>query len=115
MTDLTRASMPELISESTTRYVIAAKPMGDPGGGIVHFAFPNGWGASVIRYGWTREGHTAGTYGYEDGLFEVALLDRGGAVAAHPDLFPLGEPAGWRDAQSVEALLVTIMHLEVAP
>jgi len=45
-------------------YLTSAKP--ENGGIALRFAFPNGYGASVIRHDYS--------YGHEEGLWELAVL-----------------------------------------
>ena len=48
-----------------SKYRVETSPMN---GGVQHtYKFPNGYGASVIRH--------EGSYGYSQGLWELAVLD----------------------------------------
>lgn len=46
------------------------------GGDCVRLLFPNGYGASIVRFD--------GSYGYEKGLWEVAVMDDSGPCYSTP-------------------------------
>lgn len=56
---------------------LPGRPVQDFGGVRYRFEFPNGYGASVIKR-W-------GSYGYEDDLWEIALLNKYGELAYEYD------------------------------
>lgn len=117
MTDVATLS-DELMSEATTRYIVSAKRHGDVGGQLV-YRFRNGWGASVVRYGFrSRDGSLLGTYGVADGLFELGVArfsdDGDDAIWAldqnHPLVRDDGGVLGHLTAQDVERVLVQLMR-----
>lgn len=74
------------------------------------FTFGNGYHASVIRHPGTKLG-SASSYGYDDGLWELAVLDQ-----AHEPIYTTITPApvgvaGWLDVGKVRELLRAIGEL----
>lgn len=73
------------------------------------FSFPNGYGASVVRH--------FGTYGYEDGLFELAVLDQviqeedGYHVELTYDTPITDDVLGWLSVEEVLEILGAIKSL----
>lgn len=75
-------------------------PKKDYGGVRYRFKFPNGYGASVIkRYG---------SYGYEDDLWEIALLNKYGELAYEYDFDY--DVIGYCTDEQIDELLTKISH-----
>lgn len=73
-----------------------------PDGEQLEVTFPNGRGASVVRH--------SGSYGGRSGLWELAVLDRGGQLDFTT---PIGSDVhGWLNEAEVVALLVRIAALD---
>lgn len=63
--------------------------------------FSNGWGASVVRHDYT--------YGGDEGLFELAVLDSAGDISYSTSI--ASDVIGWLNPGDVEDLLVRIEAL----
>lgn len=73
----------------------------DPKGIAYTFEFPNGYGASVVK--------TSFSYGNEDGLWELAVLDKEGDICYDT---PITEDVlGWLTDQQVSDTLYAIHDL----
>ena len=68
-------------------------------GARLRFEFPNGYGASLIDYG----------YGAQEGLFEIAVLDSEGSLDYTTPI--TDDVCGRLDAQQVRDTLQAIMQL----
>lgn len=68
-------------------------------GARLRFEFPNGYGASLIDYG----------YGAQEGLFEIAVLDSEGCIDYTTPI--TDDVCGRLDAQQVRDTLQAIMQL----
>lgn len=82
-----------------TNFEPVSSPLYD---GVRHcFEFPNGFGASVVRHD-----HS---YGHEEGLWELAVLDKSGALCYDTEITSNVE--GHLSIEDVGALLVRIAAL----
>lgn len=104
----------ELRFEGLGQYVIAARPhlLASDGSQVI-WQFPNGYGASVIRWMDDHRGPVIGSYGAEDGLFELAVLKFDGTTFGLTYDTPItSDVLGWLSPERVAAVLVKIKNLE---
>jgi hypothetical protein len=69
------------------------------------YQFPNGYGASVVS--------TPYTYGGENGLWELAVLNRHGVLDYSTPV--TSDVLGWLTPEEVETHLITIAALQACP
>ena len=69
------------------------------------FYFENGYGASVVRY----QGKNDCTYGGQEGLWELAVLDKDGNITYQTSI--TSDVIGWLDDSEVEDVLNNIKDL----
>jgi hypothetical protein len=71
------------------------------GGGVLHVRFANGYGASIIRH--------RGSYGGDDGLFEVAVLGQDGELTFTTPI--TSDVIGYLSPEEVREVLLRIIAL----
>jgi hypothetical protein len=74
------------------------------GGDCVRLMFPNGYGASIVRFD--------GSYGYEKGLWEVAVVDKNGLCY---DTHITEDVIGYQSEASVVSICHHIFALPAKP
>ena len=73
----------------------------------IRYSFPNGYGASVVRY---QLGFAdVGSYGAEDGLWQLAVLAPDGSVCCNTPI--TNDVLGWLTPADVNSALAEIMAL----
>ena len=84
----------EIIEVSFEKYI--TKAIKTMGGFSIKLKFPNGWGASVIKH--------EGSFGYEQGLFELAVLGIDGKLH-YENKVAKGDVVGYLNLKDLEDLL----------
>ena len=104
------AAVIQFVEFGHTEYLrkVGPHPSGFNGWEVI-YNFPNGYGASVVRYQIGLFGLGIGSYGAEDDLWQLAVLDKAGHLCYSTPV--TDEVLGWLTPADVNTRLAEIMAL----
>ena len=101
------AELIEFVNFGHTDHLCEVGPHPSFPGHQLKYRFPNGYGASVIR--WSLPNGWGGSYGAESGLWELAVLDSSGRVCYSTPV--ADDVLGWLTPEDVNTALSKIQVL----
>ena len=101
--------MLEIVKFGHIDYLTDIRPHPAGPGWQLRYRFPNGYGASVIRWQMTIAGYSSGSYGAEAGLWELAVLDPAGEICYSTPITV--DVLGWQTPEDINSALTQIMEL----